>query len=142
MNDIDRLEKRIEALEDKKGKYQTARIVGSFSSDGEYCWDGKEWRTAYARVYGRRICDCGVQNCTYPEFRENHSRAVHLVRISTGYSEPLLPVSHILHMRENVAKLEKRKEEARNRANTEFTKALNSIKARHQEALKKAEEMK
>ena len=87
-------------------------------------------------------CDCGVPSCTYPTFRERHANAVFLAYKATGCRELPLPVSHLKYMKESKEKLAKRKDDAKNFATQNYVKAMLSIKARHQEELKKAEEMK
>lgn len=99
-------------------------------------------RTACAQFHSRRVCDCGSRMCTYPDFVADHAYIVFMVAKATGHNEPLLPESHLQYRKENKVKLEKRKDDAKNRADQEYVKAMTSIKTRHQEALKKAEEMK
>ena len=96
---------------------------------------GKEYLYA---PYTRDLCDCGVSSCTYLDFRHRHLNAV----IFSGSCEPLMPFSHLTHMKEVKQKLEERKKEAQQRATEEYNRALNSIYNRYEVALKKAEEMK
>jgi hypothetical protein len=87
------------------------------------------------RLYG---CDCQVQGCTYPEFRQRHQHAV----ILAGSKEPFLPWSHLENMKLDKERLEKRKAEAKRRAHEEYEKASLAVWTRLHKQLKRAEELK